>query len=238
MDPFTSLARISSSHQWKYSRVKIWSPTVLSQHPRYVAAVIHSELHVFYLANGTPGGSLGELSLSSVLGCGAGCHWPGHEQVTRLGSGLVASMTPVTPVVTDKDTRCFGGQALVSPLAQCVPPPPTCCCYFRPDCMMLLDAPGYRPNSTPLGQVDKEVVWSESADTSCMFLPKKHGGLDLPSLTTTYEKLQVTKVTVYTCSRDLLVRVISLAGLSSQKRSHTPETSLPALPGSCYSNAG
>ena len=50
---------------------------------------------------------------------------------------------------------------------------------------------------------------AKSADTGCMFLPKEHGGLDLPSLTTTYKKLQVTKAAVYTSSRDPLVRAIA-----------------------------
>ena len=50
---------------------------------------------------------------------------------------------------------------------------------------------------------------AKPADTGCMFLPKEHGGLDLPSLTTTYKKLQVAKAAAYTCSRDPLVRAIA-----------------------------
>ena len=50
---------------------------------------------------------------------------------------------------------------------------------------------------------------AKSADTGCMFLPKAHGGLDLPSLTTTYKKLQVAKAAAYSCSRDHLVRAIA-----------------------------
>ena len=42
-----------------------------------------------------------------------------------------------------------------------------------------------------------------------MFLPKEHGGLNLPSLTTMYKKLQVTKAAAYTSSRDPLVRAIA-----------------------------
>ena len=50
---------------------------------------------------------------------------------------------------------------------------------------------------------------AKSADTGCLFLPKEHGGLDLPSLTLTYKKLQVTKAATYTCSRDPMVRAIA-----------------------------
>ena len=50
---------------------------------------------------------------------------------------------------------------------------------------------------------------AKSADTGCMFLPKEHGGLNLPSLTTIYKKLQVTKAVAYTSSRDPLVRAIA-----------------------------
>ena len=54
--------------------------------------------------------------------------------------------------------------------------------------------------------------WSglaKSADTGCLFLPKKKGGLELPSLVTLYKKLQVAKAAVYTCSRDPVVRAIA-----------------------------
>ena len=50
---------------------------------------------------------------------------------------------------------------------------------------------------------------AKSADTGCLFLPKEHGGLDLPSLTLIYQKLQVTKAATYTCSRDPMVRAIA-----------------------------
>ena len=46
--------------------------------------------------------------------------------------------------------------------------------------------------------------WSDlakSADTGCLFLPKKKGSLELPSLVTLYKKLQVAKAAVYTCSQ-------------------------------------
>ena len=42
-----------------------------------------------------------------------------------------------------------------------------------------------------------------------MFLPKAHGGLDLPSLTTTYKKLPIIEAAAYSCSRDHLVRAIA-----------------------------
>ena len=47
------------------------------------------------------------------------------------------------------------------------------------------------------------------ADTGCLFLPKDKGSLELPSLVTLYKKLQVAKAAAYTCSWDLLVRVIA-----------------------------
>ena len=45
--------------------------------------------------------------------------------------------------------------------------------------------------------------------TGTHVVPPEHGGLNLPSLTTIYKKLQVTKTAAYTSSRDKLVRAIA-----------------------------
>ena len=40
------------------------------------------------------------------------------------------------------------------------------------------------------------------ADPKCLFLSKENGGQDLPSITTLYKQLQVSKAAIYTCSKD------------------------------------
>ena len=72
-------------------------------------------------------------------------------------------------------------------------------------------------NSFPITYVEKELMvlatrylkkWAglaKPADPSCLYLPKSTGGLELPSLVTTYKKLQTSKTTALMMSHDSTV---------------------------------
>ena len=67
---------------------------------------------------------------------------------------------------------------------------------------------------------------AKSANTSRLYLPKSIGGLQLPSLVTTYKKLKCAMAASHTASKDSLVRHIAtqktLAENSNQRSCFTP----------------
>ena len=67
---------------------------------------------------------------------------------------------------------------------------------------------------------------AKSANTSCLFLPKSMGGLQLPLISTIYKKLQCAKAASLMSSRDPLVRHLAsqktLAEASTVRQSFKP----------------
>ena len=69
-----------------------------------------------------------------------------------------------------------------------------------------------QPNSLVTGFLKWWMGLTKSANTSCLLLPKSSGGLQLPLVSTTFNKLQCSKAASLMSSRDPLVR-----HLASQK---------------------